>query len=81
MKCYNNESDVVYANGIDVEQKFIKNINGVTLAEYARENDQLNLLSDYYDDLLEAASQVHDLVNQTSVYKSNMTIQMYMYIW
>ena len=25
-------------------------------------NDQLNLLSDYYDDLLEAASQVHDLV-------------------
>lgn len=66
VKCYNNESDVVYANGIDVEQKFIKNINGVTLAEYARENDQLNLLSDYYDDLLEVASQVHDLVNQTS---------------
>ena len=29
VKCYNNESDVVYANGIDVEQKFIKNIVGM----------------------------------------------------
>lgn len=81
VKCYSNESDVVYANGIDVEQKFIKNINGVTLAEYARENDQLNLLSDYYDDLLEAASQVHDLVNQTSsIQKQYDNTNVYVYL-
>ena len=81
MKCYNNGPDVLYANGIEIEQKFIKNINGVTLAAYAMENNQLNLLSGYYEDLLDAASQVHDLVNQTQdIQKQFDNTNVYVYL-
>ena len=44
VKCYNNGPDVLYGNGLEIEQKFIKNINGMTLADYARTSDQMNLL-------------------------------------
>ncbi|MCI6537688.1 MAG: HAMP domain-containing histidine kinase [Lachnospiraceae bacterium] len=81
VKCYNNGPDVLYANGIEIEQKFIKNINGVTLAAYAMENNQLNLLSGYYEDLLDAASQVHDLVNQTQdIQKQFDNTNVYVYL-
>ena len=35
MKCYENGADVLYETDLEIEQKFIKNINGMTLAEYA----------------------------------------------
>lgn len=81
VKCYNNGSDVLYANGIEIEQKFIKNINGVTLAAYAKENNQLNLLSGYYEELLDAASQVHDMVNRTQdIQKQFDNTNVYVYL-
>ena len=79
--CYNNGPDVLYANGIGIEDKFIQNINGVTLAAYAASNNQLNLLSGYYEDLLDAASQVHDLVNQTqNIQKQYDNTNVYVYL-
>ena len=79
--CYNNGPEVLYVNGINIEQKFIKNINGVTLAAYANENNQLNLLSGYYEELLDAASQVHDMVNQTQdIQKQFDNTNVYVYL-
>ncbi len=81
VKCYNNGPDVLYANGIEIEQKFIKNINGVTLAAYANENNQLNLLSGYYEELLDAASQVHDMVDKTQdIQKQYNNTNVYVYL-
>ncbi len=79
--CYNSGPEVLYANGISIEQKFIQNVNGVTLAEYARTNNQMNQLSAYYEDLLDAASQVHDMVNQTQdIQKQFDNTNVYVYL-
>ena len=81
VKCYNNGPDVLYGNGLEIEQKFIKNINGMTLAEYARTSDQMNLLSTYYDNLLDAARQVHALVEQSqNIEKQFANTNVYVYL-
>lgn len=81
VKCYNNGADVLYGNGLEIEQKFIKNINGMTLAEYARTSDQMNLLSTYYDNLLDAARQVHALVEQSqNIEKQFANTNVYVYL-
>lgn len=41
----------------------------------------MNLLSTYYDDLLDAARQVHALVEQSQNIENSLPIRMYMYIW
>lgn len=79
--CYNSGSEVLYANGISIEQKFIQNVNSVTLAEYARTNKQMNQLSAYYEDLLDAAIQVHDMVDQTQdIQKQYNNTNVYVYL-
>ena len=81
VKCYNNGPDVLYGNGLEIEQKFIKNINGMTLADYARTSDQMNLLSTYYDNLLDAARQVHALVEQSqNIEKQFANTNVYVYL-
>ena len=67
IKCYNDVDDVLYGNGIDIEEKFVKPVSGMTLAAVTRTNGEANMLGTYYEDLLDAARTVHRLVNQKQV--------------
>lgn len=67
IKCYNDVDDVLYGNGIDIEEKFVKPVSGMTLAAFTRTNGEANMLGTYYEDLLDAARTVHHLVNQKQV--------------
>ncbi len=60
VRCYEDEYDVLYNNGIGIERQYILNAGEQTLAEYARNNpDQVNLY-ECYQNLLDASRQVHD---------------------
>lgn len=71
VKCYTNEEDVLYGNGIEIEKNYLLPVNGISLAEYTRRNGQESMLSEYYDDLLDAAKRAAASENSGTVEESN----------
>ncbi len=60
---YGNLANVLYNNGIDVEEEYILNAAGGTLAEYAGENLDTVSILDSYKQLLNAAEVFNDLLS------------------
>lgn len=59
VKCYAEEYNVLYNNGIAVERESIQNAAGGTLADYAQDHLDTVSLAECYINLLDAAEQVH----------------------
>lgn len=59
VKCYASEYNVLYNNGIAIEQEYITNVSGGTIAEFVQKDPETESLEDSYKDLLDAGEQVH----------------------
>lgn len=62
VKCYGEVYNVLYNNGIEIENQYVRNISGGTLADYIQSHPDANQLFACYHDLISAACQLHDFL-------------------